>query len=300
MNPFLALIISNIIWGAGSPIFKLALTNVPIFTFIFIRFFLASLFFLPFVIKIKQKISIHDYINLLFAALVAVTIHIPLFFMGLEKTQSINAPIIASASPVFLFFLSVLFLKEKLKFKVLYGMLISFFGVLIIILSPFIINKGINIGLSIEGNLLLVAATIASIIGILINKKILNKINPFIVSFWTMFLGSLPFIPYMINELNTWSFSDINSSGMFGLIYGIIFSSAIAYGLYYYGLSKINAEEIGLFSYIDPVIAILIAAPLLGEIPDNFFIIGSVFIFWGIYIAERRLHWHPFHKLKIK
>jgi drug/metabolite transporter (DMT)-like permease len=113
-----------------------------------------------------------------------------------------------------------------------------------------------------------------------------------------MFFGSLPFLPFVIKELQTWSFSQVNFTGSFGLFYGLFFSSATAYGLYYFGLSKIKAEEIGLFSYIDPVIAIIIAAPLLGEIPDNFFILGALFIFWGIYIAERRIHWHPFHKLK--
>ena len=39
MNPILALIITNVIWGAASPIFKLALTNIPPFTLAFIRFF---------------------------------------------------------------------------------------------------------------------------------------------------------------------------------------------------------------------------------------------------------------------
>ena len=187
MNPILALIIANMIWGAGSPIFKLALTNVPIFTFIFIRFFFASLIFLPFVFKIKQKISAKDYLNIFLAALIAITIHIPLYFLGLEKTQSINAPIIASASPVFLFFLSILFLKEKLIFRVFYGMLVSFFGVLIIILSPLVTSKTVNIGVSLEGNLYLVAATVTSIIAVLIHKKILDRINPFVFVFWNMF-----------------------------------------------------------------------------------------------------------------
>ena len=298
MNPFLALIIANIIWGAGSPIMKLGLTNIPIYTFIFIRFFFASFIFLPFVFKYKQKLIFKDYIKIFLTALVAITIHMSFYFLGLQKTLSINAPIIASASPVFLFFLSVIFLKEKLIFRVFYGMLISLFGVLVIILSPLVTNKNINVALSIEGNIFLVLATAASLIAVLLHKKILDKVNPYVLGFWTMFFGSLPFIPLVVKELQTWSFSQINFAGGFGLMYGLFFNSAIAYTLYYYGLSKINAQEIGLFSYIDPVIAILIAAPLLGEMPDNFFILGALFIFWGIYLAEKRLHWYPFQKLK--
>ena len=47
MNPVIALIIANIIWGAAAPIFKLALTNIPPFTLGFIRFFFAGSILLP-------------------------------------------------------------------------------------------------------------------------------------------------------------------------------------------------------------------------------------------------------------
>jgi len=85
-----------------------------------------------------------------------------------------------------------------------------------------------------------------------------------------------------------------------GIIFGVFFSSALAYFLFYYGLSKISTQEVGLFTYIDPVVAILIAVPLLGEYPNLYFFLGSILIFGGIFIAENRIHWHPFHKLKIK
>ncbi|PIX68551.1 hypothetical protein COZ40_02690, partial [Candidatus Roizmanbacteria bacterium CG_4_10_14_3_um_filter_39_13] len=50
MNPIVALIIANIIWGAACPIFKFALVNIPPFTIAFIRFFFAGIIFLPLVL----------------------------------------------------------------------------------------------------------------------------------------------------------------------------------------------------------------------------------------------------------
>jgi drug/metabolite transporter (DMT)-like permease len=46
---------------------------------------------------------------------------------------------------------------------------------------------------------------------------------------------------------------------------------------------------------MDPVVTILIAAPLLGEFPDAIFVFGSVFVLLGILMAEGRFHWHPLH-----
>jgi len=64
-------------------------------------------------------------------------------------------------------------------------------------------------------------------------------------------------------------------------------------------MSRVKAQEVGLFNYLDPVVTVLIAVPLLGEHPDIYFFIGTILVFGGIYIAEGRIPWHPFHKLKV-
>lgn len=299
MNPFLALIIANLIWGAASPIFKLALTNIPPFTLAFIRFFFAAVFILFFMGKKWQKISSHDFFLICLAAFFGISINIAFFFLGLKMTLSINAPIIASAGPVFLYLLSIFILKEKPKLKIFYGMMVALFGVLIIILSPiFVDNKQLVLG-EIEGNLFFVLATIGSVLNTLINKDVLKRINPYLVTFIGFAFGSVTFIPFMLPELSSWSLMSLNINGWLGIIFGVFLSSGLAYFLSNYGISKIKAQEVGLFTYIDPVVAVLIAIPLLHEYPNLYYIIGSAMVFLGIYLAERRIHWHPIYKLKI-
>jgi len=298
MNPILALIIANIIWGAASPIFKFALTNIPPFTLAFIRFFFAGLIFLPLAILKWQKLNRQDFINILLIGFFGVTINITFFFLGLPKTTSINAPIVASSGPVFIFLLSVFFLKEKPKLKVFLGMLAALLGASVIVLSPiFIDNKQLAMG-EIEGNLFFLIATFGAVIQTLISRKVMKKINPYQVCLISFLFGGLTFFPLMTKELQTWNFSQLMINGWVGIIFGVLFSSALAYFLFNYGLSKIQAQEAGLFSYIDPVVAILIAIPLLGEYPNAFFFIGSLLVFGGIFIAENRVHYHPIKLIK--
>lgn len=298
MNPILALIIANIIWGAASPVFKFSLENIPPFTLAFIRFFFASLLFIPFIAPVWKKMTMKEFLLICLGGLFGITLNISAFFLGLQKTISINAPIIASAGPVFLFFLSVLFLKEKANMKVFIGMLISLIGVLFIILSPiFLDGKRLVIG-EIEGNLLFVLATMGSVVNTVIYKSVLKRISALQVTCVSFFISSLTFIPVMSWELKKWSLSDLNIQGWTGIVFGVFLSSALAYYLYYYGLSKLLSQEIGLFTYIDPVVAVLIAIPLLAEYPTVYFFIGSLLVFGGIYIAEKRIHYHPFHRLK--
>ncbi len=297
MNPVLALIIANIIWGAGAPIFKLTLENVSPFFLAFSRFFFAAVLFLPLYLKHYQKIKLSDFLTLLVGSLLGISLHIPLFFFGIQKTLSINAPIIFSSAPVFLYFLSILFLKEKSKSKVLSGMLIALTGVLVIILSPFILEGG-KFGLGeVEGNLLLVLSSWGLIAHTLIFKRLLNRLNYYVITFWSLILGSVPLLPLYIRDFQS-SASNLNSFSVFGILFGVLFSSFAAYLLFHFGLSKINAEEVGIFTYVDPVAALILAGPLLGEYPNSYFLLGSFLVFGGIFLAENRLHWHPLHKLK--
>lgn len=301
MNPVLALIITNIIWGGASPIFKFALENIPPFTLAFIRFFFAGLIFYPFSRKSWQKLTVDQWVKVLLIGFFGITINIAFFFLGLKKTESINVPIIASSGPVFIYLLSIIFLKEKPKLKIFLGMMISLIGVFFIILSPLFLNgKKLAFG-EVEGNLFILIATLGMVIQTIIGRDILKKINPYQISTITFLFASFTFLPLALKEVVSWSFFNLNINGWVGIIYGVIFSSAIAYFCYYYGISKIKiTQEVGIFSYLDPIVAVLIAIPLLGEYPNLYYFLGSFLIFGGIYLAEKRVHWHPIHKLKVK
>jgi len=298
MNPVLALIIANVIWGMASPIFKFALTNIPPFTLAFIRFFFAGLIFLPLAFNKWQKLTVKQWLEILLIGFFGITINISFFFLGLQKTESINVPVIASSGPVFIYLLSTIFLKEKPKLRVLTGMLIALAGVLFIILSPLILDgKKFVIG-AVEGNLFILLATFGSVLQTVFGRDVLKKVNALQVSAITFLFGSLTFIPFIPKEFASWDISFLNIAGWTGIIFGVFFSSALAYFLFYYGVSKLKAQDVGIFTYIDPLAAIVVAAPLLHEYPNIFYIFGGALIFGGIYFAEGRVHWHPWHRLR--
>ncbi|EKE14595.1 MAG: hypothetical protein ACD_12C00402G0001 [uncultured bacterium] len=282
----------------ASPIFKFALTNIPPFTLAFIRFFFAGLIFLPLVLNKWQKLTVNEWFKIILVGFFGITINISFFFLGLEKTESINVPVIASSGPVFIYLLSIMFLREKPKLKVLVGMLAALAGVLFIILSPlFLEGKKFILG-AIEGNLFILIATFGSVFQTIIGRDVLKKVNAIQISAITFLFGSLTFIPFIPSEFLGWNFSLLNIAGWSGIIFGVFFSSALAYFLFYYGVSRLKAQDVGIFTYIDPVAAVIIAGPLLHEYPNIFYIFGAIFIFGGIYFAEGRVHWHPFHRLK--
>ncbi|OGG05647.1 hypothetical protein A2872_04490 [Candidatus Gottesmanbacteria bacterium RIFCSPHIGHO2_01_FULL_42_12] len=293
--PIVALIIANIIWGATSPIFKYALENIPPFSLAFIRFLGASLLLYPLVHK---KIDYPDLKNKLLwgFGLTGVTLNIFFYFLALPRIISINAPIIGSTGPIMVLIGGALFLKEKVKKFELIGILISVIGVAIIILQP-IFQTGIK--MEFLGSFFIILATTSAVISTIIGRKFLTPENALGSTFWVFLLGALTFAPLMLWEFvqNPFWLAQLDSRGILGIVYGIFFASTIAYAFYDHALAQMPAYKTSIFAYIDPVAAILVAIPLLGERITPPFVIGSALVFLGILTAEKRLHWHPLHKV---
>jgi drug/metabolite transporter (DMT)-like permease len=291
------LIIANLIWGAASPIFKWSLQDIEPFTLAFLRFFLGALILLPFTLH-ALHVDKKDWVKLLLIALTGITINISFFFLGLQKTASVNSPIIASAAPVIIILGSMLFLGERPKKIVILGTLLSLLGVISIIIEP-MIESGLDA--SVIGNLFLILSLFGSVLHTILLKGFTRKYSSLTITFWSFFIGSFSFLPMMAVEVKTHGFlTDLTMQGLIGIIFGAVLASAVAYYLYALALKYVIASEVSIFTYMDPIVAILIAIPLLGEKITPVFIIGSILVFLGILIAEKRLAWHPIHKLRLK
>ncbi len=287
----LALIVTNLIWGAAPPIFKWALADIHPYTLAFLRFFLPALIMLPFVrndLKIKKK----DWLKMLAVGFFGVTVNILFFFQGLIIAPSINAALIASSAPIFIVLFSLFFLREKPKRKVVTGSLIGLVGVLLVLSAPLILNGKI----AALGNLFYVVAMLGGVVAVILVRQIAKRNSAQSITFWSFLIGSIGFVPFFVQEVGQYGFlPNLTSHGLIGLVFGIFLSSLAAYFLQTWALKYLAAADVSVFTYIDPVVTILVAAPLLGEFPDTTFVIGSVLVILGIFLAEGRVHYHPFH-----
>lgn len=293
----IALIIANVIWGSSFPIYKWALTDIPPFTFVFLRFFIGAIIIFPFTnhdLYIEKK----DRFKLIGGSFIGITLAISFLFLGLRLAPSINAPIIFSSSPALLLLVAFFYLKEKLKPKIIIGTAISLVGVILIIVRPLLENGFQG---AILGNLFFILAIIADTTHTVILKRFINKYSTLNLVFWSFVIGAAPLIPMVIIENKHQNLlNNFTPQAYIGILYGAILAAVAAHILYTYGIKQIKTSEIGIFSYVDPVTTALVAIPLLGESITFYYLLGSVLVFLGIFIAERRIHSHPFHLLRSK
>ena len=80
--------------------------------------------------------------------------------------------------------------------------------------------------------------------------------------------------------------SRIGSGGWLALLYSSIVSMGIAYLFYYRGLRVLGPTRTAVYSNLQPIIALLIAWPLLGETPTIFQGVGAATIVAGVFMTR--------------
>jgi drug/metabolite transporter (DMT)-like permease len=292
--PYLALIIAAIIWGANTPVMKLTLASVPLFSLAFLRFFVGALFLLPFVYKqldYKKK----DWFHLFLCAFLGVTIIITLYFLGLRMTSALNSGIINGIQPIVILFFAYVFLQEKITKRMILGSLVSILG-LGLIIGKDILSQGFDV--SPLGDTIIFLSTIIFAAYVTLSKELSKKYSPLVLTFFLFFVGGIFFLPGVVFEYTTnptW-YMQVSPLAYFGIFYGIIFSAVIAFLLWQYGLSKVSESQVGFFLYLTPVISTIAAIYFLGETITEEFLMGAMLIFIGLFISEAHLHHKkPFH-----
>lgn len=290
-----ALIVANIIWGAGSPVFKWAFESVHPLTLAFARFLIPTVIL---GILYNKRLAIHkkDIFTFILCGITGVSINIGTYFLGIHYTKSINSPIIGAAGPVFLILGSMIFLKERPSKHMLVGNLLGLTGVLFIVLEPIFANSHMN-G-SLFGNMLLVIATLGATAGTLIAKDLTKTYKPVTIAFWSFAVATVSFAPFFTMDLMKYGLlPQLTPQGIFAVLFGGLFSSLAAYTLLFWALEYVPAASVGIFDYLQPLVAILIAAPLVHEYPTPFFLSGAILVLGGIYLSESHTKFHLFRHI---
>lgn len=287
---YLALLVSSIIWGVSPPIIKYTLQFISPTTFLFYRFLIASLIIIiPLALKLKKpRLSLNDLWLYLFLGFLATPLNLFLLFAGINKTTSIDASVISIISPILVILGGALWLKEKINRTEKIGIAITVLGTTLTIIQPLLENTA-SVGKNIYGNFLVFLGAVAWVVfTLLAKKKHRQKIDPFLLTAISFLVGLLTLTPFFIRETLTLSPLPFNPGALWGILFTAVFCSVIAYFTYIYGLTKIEASEATIFTYLQPLFSIPLAIIFLGEKTSPAFWLGAFFITAGVFICEFR------------
>ena len=185
-------------------------------------------------------------------------------------------------APTLVILLSPLVLKEKLTVR---GGVCALVAVIGMIPVSGILEAGFSGVAELKGILfgLAAAALYASVM--LMNKK-MTGIGGNEKTMFQLIFASLVLVPYVLltEDPVQWSFSPMT---IVPLLTAGILHTGIAYRMYFGAMGQLKAQTTALFSYIDPILAILLSALVLREPMGVPQIIGAVMILGAAAASER-------------
>ena len=218
--------------------------------------------------KINRNALIKNLRYLLIAG-VAIGFNWIFLFQAYNYTTIATATLTYYLAPTFVVLLSPFILKESLS---LLGMAL--------VAGIFNDNQsGVN---DFIGVLYGISAALFYAIVVLANK-FFKDISAIDSSIAQLLLASIILLPYVIYQGNSWSMSGFSLLSL--VILGII-HTGIAYLLYFSSLQELPAQKVAIFSYLDPVTAIILSTVLLAEPMSISQWIGAVLILGSLLVSE--------------
>lgn len=181
-----------------------------------------------------------------------------LLFEAYRYTTVATATLCYYMAPVFVMLAAPVVLKESLSAKKLLCIAAAFIGM---VLVSGVLNA--NAGGSIQGVLLGLGAALLYGSVMLINQKIRN-IGAYDKTIVQLFMAAVVLIPYVL-AAESLQGVEITPLVMLMMVIVCIVHTGVAYALYFGSMDDLKAQTVALFSYIDPIVAVILSALLLKE-----------------------------------
>lgn len=272
-----------LIWGGNSIINKMAASAIEPSAMSFYRWAFAMLLLTPFCLPsvIKSRHVIRPYLSkLAFLALLGMVLNQSLgYYAGLTTTAS-NMSLIISLVPLISIFLSWPLLGKRISPLSIVGAAISLIGLTFMLGHgdiSFFLHQPITDG---DGMMVIAALSYAAYCVLLKRWKM-----P--ISSWQLIYIQGLFAVAMLAPL--WLTSDnlLPTEDSIPLImYASIAASILAPWMWVKAIDVIGAESSAMFMNLMPVVAVSLAAILLGEKIESYHLIGGLMVISGVILAQ--------------
>ncbi len=267
-------------WGSTFLGIKVGLNYWPPLLMAGMRFILASILLFIFlkIRRIEWRIPFGNLKSIVLSGILMLTISNGLLCISEKSISSSLSAIMLSLIPIYI--ACVEFQQKKIKEfskTMILGMVISVLGV-------YLLTKH-EMDIKLEGVFLLIISGLFWSIGTLKAKEVPKKINPLVTSMIQMFLSGVLLI-ILSNITERWVDISISFNSIMPIVYLGSFGSVVAFSCYNYVLGHWSAVAAGTYTYINPIVAIILGNFLLGESITSFTMLSVSLILFGTYLVK--------------
>ena len=290
LAPYTLLFIQPIFMATNTIVARGGVESVPPISLAFWRWFSVFIILIPFfyneILKNKKEFN-KEFFKLFFLGSMGCGVCGAFPNLAGMTTTMANIGIIYTSSPVIIIFLSILFLREKINFLRILGLLICITGVFTIISKgnlDFLINLNFTIG-----DLWVLGAALG---WALYSIYLLNWKSKFsLMARFTLIamFGFISLLPFFILENVYFAKTNYNQTFLFWVIFAAISPSIIAFSLYTKLQRYVGASLAGFSLYLFAVYGSIFGIIIFKEPLLSFHYLGGLLVFTGVYFARKKI-----------
>ncbi|MBQ7622905.1 MAG: EamA family transporter [Bacteroidales bacterium] len=241
-----------------------------------VLFWIWSLFTAP-----NDKIEKKDLWKVAVASFLGLFLTQISFLFAIAECTAIDASILVTLSPMMTLVISAIVIKERITWSGIAGIALSLTGVLILIFNCVSIRSGAN-STSVRGILGMIINTLsfASYLGIF--KPLIQKYKVVTFMKWMFLFSSLMALPFAFSAFGASNFSAVTTEMALQVLFVVVGATFIAYFLIPFGQKRLRPVVVCMYTYVQPVIAMVIALSLGLDSLSLLKIIATVLVFSGV------------------
>jgi len=286
--PYVEASFAAVVWGASFIATKVALKDVSPITIVWMRFTM-GIIVLGLAVALQKQFTLpkkNEWGYFALLGFLGITFHQWLQSNGLKTSEAGTTAWIVATTPVFMALLGWLILKEKLDWIMSFGILLAFFGVLVVVSDGNIAS--ISIGtVGAPGDALVLASAVNWSIVSALSRRGLRTHSASLFVFYMMAFGWIFTSAIFVGGGQYAEIPALSINGWMGVTFLGIFCSGLAYLWWYDALQALTTASTGVFLYIEPLVAVLVAFIILGEAITVASLIGGAVILFGVWMVNR-------------
>lgn len=281
----LTMMLVVLIWGANFSMVKISLLQMPPLTFATLRFIIATPILWIFMRWTEGAVPLppRNLGKLIWIGVIGNTAYQVFFAYGLSLSTAANGALLIATVPAMIALGGALLGIERLNRNVGLGIVLAFIGVVLVVAV-----RGLAFSFAtLVGDLCMLGSAACWAIYTLGVRTIGGNISPLRITTMTMFTGLPGLILIGTPAMLQTDWSTISLGAWSGLAYASVLGLVVAYAFWNNSVRVVGGNRTAIYGCAIPLVAAIIAWPLLGEQPAPMQGIGAILIIAGVLLTRR-------------
>lgn len=259
---FLACALASSFWGCGFFFGKIALAEMSFAHMVLYRFLFAMIPLLPLLVTHRPGLTTKEWGTLALSSFLGIPIQFLIQFYGLSLTTVSHAALMVGTMPVILAVGATLFAHERLDAIGWIALAGSTTGAALIALGRHATGIGQP---SLKGDLMVVLSLAIALFWILLNKRLMDRHSPIIVTAYGTLLGTLMLLVWVPLRYGAPPVSHVSTKAWLALAASGVLCTATTTLLWNWGMTQVPASQAGVLLNMEPLMGSLLGVFVLGE-----------------------------------